>query len=88
MDDGNQGGEILIDKTVIWKTIAACGALEIDEHTGATVTVQYCTIVSNDAWGLEIPYHEGHVVENPNHYFHSNICWNNKNSLLVDHSII
>ncbi len=75
----NQTGTIIIENVSIWECTAYCGALEIDVLTSPRVIVRHCTIFKNKAYGLEIPYYEGHVPANNFHDFYNNIVWQNTN---------
>lgn len=79
VDSSNQSGEILIERAVIWDCTSQCGALEIREEATVTVTVSHCTIVNNNSYGLEIPWHEGVEVANTNHDFYNCIIWGSVN---------
>ncbi len=75
----NQSGTVEIDRALIWKCRSYCGALEINELTTAKVIVKNSTIVKNDAFGLELPYHDG-IVPATSHDFYNCIVWGNFNS--------
>ncbi|MBN2089713.1 DUF1565 domain-containing protein [candidate division KSB1 bacterium] len=75
----NQTGTIIIENVSIWECTAYCGALEIDVLTSPRVIVRQCTIFNNHAYGLEIPYYEGHIPANNFHDFYNNIIWQNTN---------
>ncbi len=75
----NQTGTIIIERVSIWECTAYCGALEIDVLTSPQVIVRHCTIFKNHAYGLEIPYYEGHLPANNFHDFYNNIIWQNTN---------
>ncbi|MBN2090756.1 T9SS type A sorting domain-containing protein [candidate division KSB1 bacterium] len=75
----NQSGTIEIDRALVWKCRSYCGALEINELTTAKVIVKNSSIVKNDAFGLELPYHDG-IVPATTHDFYNCIVWGNVNS--------
>ncbi|MBD3288242.1 hypothetical protein GF337_05510, partial [candidate division KSB1 bacterium] len=73
-------GSILIENIIIWKCISICGALEISDLSTAETTVRNCTIVDNDSYGLEVPYHSDIAPGTRNHDFYNCIVWENNNS--------
>ncbi len=75
----NQSGTVEIDRALVWKCRSYCGALEINELTTAKVIVKNSTIVKNDAFGLELPHHDG-IVPATSHDFYNCIVWGNFNS--------
>jgi hypothetical protein len=80
----NYDGTIIIEKSVLWKNIAWCGAIEMFDDSRSKLIIKNCTIVSNDAFGIEIRFNndENEKILRPyreDHEFFNNISYNQAN---------
>jgi len=82
IDTEQNSGSVTVEYVIVYNCNGTCGAVEVAFPTKPSVSIRHCTIVNNNAYGLE--WAGSDEPYRMNHDWYNNIVWNNNNPRVSD----